>query len=50
MDKYRYSVTIDKDVADRVKQIQEQLAGCSNLSSLTEKLLITWIQSMEERE
>jgi uncharacterized protein YigA (DUF484 family) len=44
MVKYRYTININKEVVEQVKEVQMNLAGCSNLSSIIEILLNDWLK------
>jgi len=47
MDKQTYSITLSRGLAEQVKAVQINVAGCSNLSAIVEKLLIQWLQQFE---
>jgi metal-responsive CopG/Arc/MetJ family transcriptional regulator len=47
MDKRTYSISLREDLVEQVKTVQTNVAGCSNLSAIVEKLLIQWLQQFE---
>jgi len=46
MAKEKITITLDNELIEQTKLLQEQLAGCHNISSLIEKLLIQWITNI----
>jgi uncharacterized protein YigA (DUF484 family) len=50
MDKTTYSISLSEGLVEQVKAVQTNLAGCSNLSAIIEKLLIQWLQQFEVQE
>lgn len=50
MNKYSYTISLNKELVEQVKLVQMNIAGCSNLSGIIEKLLIHWLQQFEVKE
>lgn len=48
--KVQCNMNLDDDIINQVKDIQETLVGSSNISGLTEKLLIQWCNSFKKVE
>ncbi len=48
MEKIVYSVSLHPEIVNQVKAVQLNIAGCSNLSAITEMLLIEWLKQFKE--
>jgi hypothetical protein len=47
MEKKNYSISLSEELVEQVRLAQLNLAGCSNLSAIIERLLIQWLQQFE---